>query len=81
MICMSPDDSPLGAFCLCPMYVLCMSAVWLRLIFINFIPMVHRKQIFTNSVKIKFAHVASILKHLESKCYTHLESLSLSHLE
>ena len=30
--------------------------------------------------KIKFAHIASILTHLESKCLTHLESLIFSHL-
>ena len=36
--------------------------------------------IFTNSVKIKFAHISSILTHLESKCLIHLESLIFSHL-
>ena len=35
---------------------------------------------FTNSVKIKFAHITSILTHLESKCFIHLESLIFSHL-
>ena len=50
-------------------------------LFINVIPMVNRKTIFTNSVKIKFAHIASILRYLESKCFMHLESLILSHLE
>ena len=30
--------------------------------------------IFTNSVKIKFAHIASILTHLESKCLIHLST-------
>ena len=40
----------------------------------------HQNLIFTNSVKIKFAHIASILTHLESKYLTHLESLIFSHL-
>ena len=40
----------------------------------------HSNLIFTNSVKIKFAHIASILTHLESKCLIHLESLIFSHL-
>ena len=31
--------------------------------------------VFTNSVKIKFAHISSILTHLESKCFINLESL------
>ena len=52
-------------------------------LFINVIPMVNRKTIFTNSVKIKVVHtcIASILRYLESKCFIHLESLILSHLE
>ena len=66
---MSPDDSPHGTYCLCP-YVstyVCMSVFCT-----NIILMLNRKQ---NSVKIKFAYTASILRHLESKCCIHLESL------
>ena len=48
---------------------------------INFILMVNKKQIFINGVKMRFAHIASILTHLESKCFTHLESLFFSHLD
>ena len=40
----------------------------------------HSNLIFTNSVKIKFAHIALILIHLESKYLRHLESLIFSHL-
>ena len=35
---------------------------------------------FTNSVKIKFAHIALIVIQLESKCFIHLESLFFSHV-
>ena len=43
--------------------------------------MVNKKQIFTNSNKIKFTHIASILRHLKSKYFIYLESLILSHLD
>ena len=67
-----PDVSPRGAYCLCP-YV--STYVCMCVFFINFIPMVNKKQIFTNGGKIKCVHIASILGHLESKCFIHLESL------
>ena len=47
--------------------------------FDTFMFMVNKKQIFTNSGKIKFAPIGYILRHLVSKCFMHLESLSFSH--
>ena len=41
--------------------------VWCPIVFffIPFVLIVNKKQIFTNSCKIKFAHIASILRYLE----------------
>ena len=66
--------SPHGAYCLS---VCIYEYMYVCLVFflINFILMMNTKQIFTTSVNIKFAHTASILRHLESKCFIHLERL------
>ena len=63
------------------MYVCMYVCGLVRGFFYNIYTCGEQKPIFTNSVKLKFAHIASILRHLESKCFIHLKSLILSHLE